>query len=240
MTKADARLFESGAVSLDSAGRAPAPMALQKDAPKSRIRRRNEAKILDAAQDVFAERGFAGASVDEIAARAGMSKPNLHYYYRRKKDVYQAVLLRILTIWLDPLEELNPAADPQSELRRYIHLKLDASRRHPTASRVFATEIIQGAPILQDYLAGPLRRLVARKADVINAWIAQGKLRPIDPYHLIFTIWAATQHYADFAPQVRAVLGIDDVSEGVFDRAEESLCGLLFDGLTPRTSEPGD
>lgn len=201
---------------------------------KTRIQARNEAKILDAAQDVFAEFGFRGASIDEIAARAGMSKPNLHYYFKRKRDLYGAVLHRILRIWLEPLEELDPAADPETELRRYIHQKLEASRRHPSASRVFATEIIQGAPILKDYLEGPLRELVDRKAHVIRQWIDEGRLAPVDPYHLIFLIWAATQHYADFATQVRAVMAVPRMTKEVYGDVEASLCRVVFDGLLPR------
>lgn len=205
----------------------------QKNGRKTRIQQLNESKILDAAQDVFAESGFRGASVDEIATRAGMSKPNLHYYYRRKLDVYTAVLHRILSIWLDPLEILDPEADPKKELRRYIHLKLEASQRFPTASRVFATEIIQGAPVLKTYLEGPLRGLVSRKAKVIQLWVDQGKIRPVDPYHLIFLIWAATQHYADFSTQVKAVMAVPTLTEGSFQEIEASLCDLILDGLLP-------
>ncbi len=208
-----------------SATAAPTP------ARKTRIQTRNEARILDAAQDVFAEFGFRGASIDEIAARAGMSKPNLHYYFKRKTDLYLAVLHRILNIWLEPLEELDPTAPPEQELRRYIALKLKASREHPTASRVFANEIIQGAPVLKDYLEGHLREVVERKAGVIRRWVDEGLLAPVDPYHLIFLIWAATQHYADFAPQVRAVMGLDSLDEEAFAAAEESLCRILLQGL---------
>lgn len=200
---------------------------------KTRIQTRNQAKILDAAQDVFAEFGFRGASVDEIAERAGMSKPNLHYYFKRKKDLYVAVLHRILKIWLDPLEELDPAADPEAELRRYIHQKLEASRRHPSASRVFATEIIQGAPILKDYLEGPLRDLVDRKAQVIRQWIEQGQVKPVDPYHLIFLIWAATQHYADFAIQVKSVMSLPRMTKETYGDIEETLCRVVLEGLLP-------
>ena len=202
-------------------------------AGKTRIQARNEARILDAAQEIFAEAGFRGATVDQIAAKAGMSKPNLHYYFKRKRDLYVAVLRRTLDLWLEPLEELDPEGDPEAELRHYIARKLYLSRVNPMASRVFANEILQGAPLLGDYLAGDLRALVRRKAEVIRHWIAAGKLNPVDPYHLIFLIWAATQHYADFAPQVTAVTGVKKLSEKHFDAVEESLCQIIFHGLLP-------
>ena len=202
-------------------------------AGKTRIQARNEARILDAAQEIFAEAGFRGATVDQIAAKAGMSKPNLHYYFKRKRDLYVAVLRRTLDLWLEPLEELDPEGDPEAELRHYIARKLYLSRVNPMASRVFANEILQGAPLLGDYLAGDLRALVDRKAGVIRHWIAAGKLNPIDPYHLIFLLWAATQHYADFAPQVTAVTAVKKLTEKHFDAVEESLCQIIFHGLLP-------
>ncbi len=203
-------------------------------AAKTRIQVRNESRILDAAQDVFAERGFRGATVDLIAERAGMSKPNLHYYFPRKLDLYLAVLRRTLDAWLEPFIELDPQGDPRRELRRYIARKLVLSRDNPTASRVFANEILQGAPMLGDYLAGDLKDLVDRKAQVIRQWAADGKIRPVDPYHLVFLIWAATQHYADFAPQVTAVMGKTSLGPKDFQAVEESLCAILLDGLLPR------
>ena len=212
---------------------APAEPEAPAETGKTRIQARNEARILDAAQEVFAERGFRGATVDAIAAKAGMSKPNLHYYFKRKSDLYVAVLRRTLDIWLEPFAELDPEGDPEVELRRYIARKLDMSRLYPDASRVFANEMLQGAPQLRGYLAGELRELVDRKAEVIRHWIARGVLSEVDPHHLVFLIWAATQHYADFDPQVRAVLGKRKLGEQDFADIEESLCRIIFRGLLP-------
>jgi len=209
------------------------------DRSKTRIQAKNEAKILDAAQEVFAERGFRGATVDQIAIKAGMSKPNLLYYFRRKSDLYVAVLRRTLDVWLQPFEELDPDGDPETELSRYITRKVEFSRTNPLASRVFANEMLQGAPMLGDYLAGDLRELVNRKAKVIRHWSRQGKLGPVDPYHLVFLIWAATQHYADFTPQVTAVLGVKRLTEKEFQGINESLCRIILQGALPRDQDNG-
>ena len=201
---------------------------------KTRIQAINEARILDAAQEVFAEHGFRGATVDEIATRAEMSKPNLLYYFKTKKLLYRAVLERTLVLWLAPLKELEAASDPAAEIRNYIAAKLEASLRHPNASRVFASEIQQGAPVLMDYLHGELRSLVKRKAQVIEQWIADGKLAPVDPVHFIFMIWATTQHYADFAVQVRAVMNRKSLSKKDFAEIEEAVSSVLLNGVLPR------
>ena len=198
---------------------------------KTRIQLRNEARILDAAQEVFATYGYHGATIDEIADRAGISKPNLHYYFKRKRDLYLAVLRRTLEIWLVPLRELDPAGDPAVEIGNYIAQKVQLSRRFPAASRVFANEIVQGAPFLKRYLQTNLRQVVKRKARVIQHWIDQGKLAPIDPYHLIFLIWAATQHYADFVPQIKAVMNVPRLSTGHFHKVEQSLSRIILHGV---------
>jgi len=201
---------------------------------KTRIQARNEQRILDAAEQVFASYGYRGATIDTIAEKAEMSKPNLHYYFKRKRDLYLAVLTRTLETWLAPLSELDPNGDPEQELKGYILEKVEMSRREPVASRLFANEILQGAPFLETYLKTDLRDLVDRKSTVINGWIAAGRLRPINPHHLIFLIWAGTQHYADFEPQVRAVMDVPRLTKAHYAEIGESLCGIILNGIVPR------
>jgi TetR/AcrR family transcriptional regulator len=174
---------------------------------KTRIQSQNEALILDAALEVFSGHGFRGATVDQIAAKCGLSKPNLLYYFRRKEDIYTAVLERTLALWLAPLQALDADKDPIAELTHYISAKLDLTFARPEASKLFANEILHGAPHVAPFLKGPLKDLVAAKSKVIRAWVAAGKIRPVEPEHLIFAIWSVTQHYADFGVQVEAVLG---------------------------------
>ena len=174
---------------------------------KTRIQSQNEEVILDAALDEFSTFGFRGTTVDQIAARAGLSKPNLLYYFRRKDDIYRAVLERTLASWLEPLKTLDVAADPIDELSRYITAKLDMTFANPKASRLFANEVLHGAPHIGSFIAGPLKKLVEEKTLTIRRWVAEGRIAPVDPLHLIFAIWAVTQHYADFSTQVEALNG---------------------------------
>jgi TetR/AcrR family transcriptional regulator len=201
---------------------------------RTRIQEENEEKILDAGLEVFSTWGFRGATVDQIAALAGMTKPNLLYYFRRKEDVYLAVLNRTHEMWLEPLEHLDPAGDPAGEIAAYIDRKLEMSRDSPKASRLFAMEIIQGAPILGPILRGRLKRLVDEKVAVIRSWIAAGKIAPVDPHHLIFMIWATTQHYADFETQIRALLGARATRPAHFDTARATLEQVFLGGLTDK------
>ncbi len=198
---------------------------------RTRIQAANEERILDAALAVFATYGFRGATVDQIAVRAGMTKPNLLYYFRRKQDIYLAVLNRTLEMWLKPLEHLDPAGDPADEIAAYIDRKLELSRDNPTASRLFAIEIMQGAPVLGSVLSGRLKALVDEKAAVIEGWRKAGRIAPVDPYHLIFMIWATTQHYADFDTQIRAILGPRATSPAHFDTAKATLEQVFLRGV---------
>ncbi len=177
-----------------------------KTAAKTRIQSENQDLILKAALDVFSTYGFRGATVDQIAVKCGLSKPNLLYYFRRKEDLYAAVLEQTLTEWLAPLRMLDVNNDPIAELTRYIEAKLDMSFANPAASKLFANEILHGAPHVAKYLKGPLKDLVEAKNAVLRQWITEGKIRSVDPRHFIFAIWAITQHYADFSVQVEALL----------------------------------
>jgi TetR/AcrR family transcriptional regulator len=192
---------------------------------KTRIQSQNEALILDAALEVFSGHGFRGATVDQIAAKCGLSKPNLLYYFRRKEDLYTAVLERTLTLWLAPLQALDPDKDPIAELTRYISAKLDLTFARPEASKLFANEILHGAPHVAPFLKGPLRELVAAKSKVIKGWVRDGKIRNVEPEHLIFAIWSVTQHYADFGVQVEAVLGAKPNAATVKSVVTEILLG---------------
>ena len=175
--------------------------------PRSRIQQRNREVILDAALEVFSLHGFRGATLDQIAEVAGLSKPNLLYYFPSKEEVHTALLTGLLDTWLDPLRAMDPKGDPLREILGYVRRKLDLARDFPRESRLFANEILQGAPRMRSAIEGDLRALVTDKAVVLTGWMDAGKIASVDPVHLIFSIWALTQHYADFDVQVRAVLG---------------------------------
>ena len=198
--------------------------------PRTRIQERNSKAILEAGLDVFSQHGFRGATLDQIAEAAGLSKPNLLYYFPSKDAVYLALLDRLLETWLDPLRHMNPKGDPVAEILSYVHRKLDLSRDFPRESRLFANEILQGAPRMMAAIAGPLKTLVDEKAAVLTRWMAEGRIAPVPPVHLIFSIWALTQHYADFDVQVRAVLG---ANHDPYAEAQDFLTLLFRRLLTP-------
>lgn len=205
--------------------------AARQPRPRTRIQAEKRELILEAALEVFSQHGFRGSTIDQIAEAAGMSKPNLLYYFRRKEDIHETLIQRLLETWLAPLRELDDIGDPMTELRSYIRRKLEMARDYPRESRLFANEILQGAPRILPLLEGELKTLVDEKAEVIKRWMRAGKIARCDPWHLIFAIWATTQHYADFDVQVRAVLGPKRDGEGRFEDAARFLEQLFVEGL---------
>lgn len=197
---------------------------------RTRIQEEKEELILGSALAVFADYGFRGATIDQIAERAGMSKPNLLYYFSTKEAIHRILIDRLLSNWLDPLRKIDEAGDPIEEIQSYIRRKLEMARDYPRESRLFANEILQGAPRIQDELQD-LKKLVDEKAKVIKTWVAVGKIAKVNPYHLLFSIWATTQHYADFDVQVRTVLGKKRGGEGRFEDAARYLDQLFVSGL---------
>jgi len=205
-------------------------VSLDDDARKGAIRQANEALILSAGERVFARAGFNGATMAAIADEAGLPKANLHYYFGSKQALYRAVLARTLHDWLVPLDGLVPEADPAQALAGYIRAKMAMGRERPDASRVFANELLHGAVELGELLRTELRAMVQAKSAVVAGWVASGRMAPVDPTHLFFTIWAATQTYADFDAQVCAVLGTEHLGPAEQQRATEHVVGLVLRG----------
>lgn len=199
--------------------------------PMTRIQRKNTEAILEAALVVFSQFGFRGSTLDQIAKEAGLSKPNLLYYFKSKEAIFTEVLEGLLDTWLDPLREMKEDGDPIEEILAYMKRKLQMSRDFPRESRLFANEIIQGAPRMMHAIEGELKELVDEKVKTIRKWAADGRIAETDPYHLIFSIWSLTQHYADFDVQVRAILRED--TDEIFDEAETYLTSLFTRMLTP-------
>lgn len=202
--------------------------------PKSyrpgKIRERNREKILAAAGEEFAQHGFRGATIQNIAERAQLPKSNVLYYFSNKKVIYGAMFDDILSRWNAVFTEIGPEDDPATSLQSFIHTKVELSRTHPLASRLFAMEIIQGAPFLKDHLRTDMRDWVRGRAEVIQQWIDDGRMAPVDPVHLIFLIWSSTQHYADFQVQILMIENKAEYEQRDFDHAAEFLTDIILRG----------
>jgi TetR/AcrR family transcriptional regulator len=183
---------------------------------------------------VFAESGYEGASVATIAENVGLSKQNLMYYFPTKQALYQRVLDDVLDEWLARMANIaEPDGEPAEVLRAYIKAKLDFSREHPWGSRVYAMEVISGAPLYGEQIRERVVPLVRRDIEVFERWIAEGRIAPVNATHLLFAIWAMTQSYADFAAQMQLVLGAGQLTGADFADAEATITRLVIASLMP-------
>lgn len=196
----------------------------------SQIRSKNRHIILKAACEVFARRGYAGSKIQDIADLAGLPKPNVYYYFNNKENLYREVLISIVEPLLAATSPLEISDDPAQALSEYIRIKLDISRQHPQASKVFASEIMHGAPHLPEDITARLIEQTQASVARMQQWIDQGRMAKVDPLHLLFTIWASTQTYADFDWQIGLHLGRSQLAEQDYQAAGDLLCQMVLKG----------
>ncbi len=194
------------------------------------IRKRNEKLILKAATNEFVKHGYQGTSLQAIADRAGLPKANILYYFKSKQGLYRALLEDILALWNDSFANASPESDPAVTISAYIRSKMRYSRSHKKSSRIFAMEIIQGAPNLKDKLQFPLVDWTQNKCNLIQAWVDQDKIAPVEPLSLLFLIWGTTQFYADFDTEIKMIHG-RSLSAEEFAKAEQDVINIVLRGL---------
>jgi TetR/AcrR family transcriptional regulator len=209
----------------------PARISRIRSGRRTDIRRENERLILDAAERVFAEAGFGGATMQLIADMAGLPKANLHYYFPTKEALYRRVVQNIFEIWLDAASSFDDAAGPIEGIGAYVEAKMEISRRHPHGSKVWAAEVMHGAPVIQDYLETTLRDWTNGRISVIQRWIDQGQMAPINPRHLLYMLWATTQHYADFGHQIETLNGDHPLTDQQWRDATDSVKAIILRGI---------
>ena len=192
-----------------------------------------EAAICAEAEKQFAQFGFEGTSLEQIAQALSLSRHNLLYYYPSKEVLYRTVLDAVLDEWLTRMAGIVAGADPEAALREYIGAKLRYSFERPAGSQVFAREVMAGAPRFRDAIEA--RVLPALNADVrtFERWARAGLVRKMDFRHLMFTIWSSTQAYADQTAQFAILLGKSALDAKDFKAAEEVIARLVLGGLLP-------
>jgi TetR/AcrR family transcriptional regulator len=200
--------------------------------PRPTIREESERALLEAAEWVFAEQGFAGATTAAIAQHAGLPKANLHYYFPTKEMLYRAVIERVLTAWLAAASSFDASEDPPTALSAYIGAKMDLAREMPLATRIWSAEMMRGAPMIQDFLDTTLTQWVVSRERVVKRWIAAGKLKPIEPKFLFYMIWATTQQYANAAHEMATLNKGRPLDDAAFERAKSEVIEIILRGIS--------
>jgi TetR/AcrR family transcriptional regulator len=195
---------------------------------KIEIREANQNLILEAAEKIFAKNGFKGAATGDIAREAGIPKANVHYYFKTKEALYREVLRHILNDWMSAASTFEAHDDPAEALRTYVTAKMEFSRNRPYGSRVWAREIMSGAPVLKNFLGTTLKTWLNERAAIIQSWVKEGKINPVDPQALLFMIWASTQHYADFETQIMILNNGKALSDSRYRQRTDQVVDLVL------------
>ncbi|RDL43701.1 TetR/AcrR family transcriptional regulator [Marinomonas piezotolerans] len=199
-----------------------------KDQLKAHIRAQNQALILETAERVFARQGLAKTTTQTIANEAGLPKANIHYYYRSKKDLLEAVLEQIMQAWLESVSRFNSEDGPKVNLTRYISEKMDQSRLRPNASKVFAMALIGEEPFVLDFLRQYFVEELKKEQAIIASWVEAGLMKPVPVEHLFISMWALTQTYADFGAQVKILLDKEELAEADFEEAKRFVTQMVL------------
>ena len=203
---------------------------VKKETKQGSIRALSEAKILEAAQEEFILQGIKGATVQSIADRANLPKANILYYFKNKENIYHAVLERTLDMWDQGVGDINPEDGPAVAIEKFIASKVNMSFQHPSASKIYAMEIIQGSQHLKEFARTYLRKWVREKATLFQHWIDSGQMEDVDPYNLIFLIWSSTQHYADFETQILTIMNRADYEKEDVEQVTAFLTDFILRG----------
>ncbi len=203
-------------------------------------------KILDAAESLFARRGFMGIGIAEVAEAVGLSKSSLFHHFRSKAQLYAAVMARILErIETRLIVALASGGTPTVRLDRAVDALIDALAEHQTYARLLLRSLFE-----DDELAGDLpeeqaanasiRRIVAALSDILQEGVAAGALRPASVPHTLQTLIGATiYHFAsgDFGDELlgRAIFTPSEVQ-----RRKDEVKALIRHGLgaTPDSPRP--
>lgn len=181
------------------------------------IREHNQALILKAAEEEFVLQSYRGATMQAIADRAGLPKANIHYYFKNKKNLYKVVLRSIIEEWNDGLVTMTVDSDPKVVIEKFVRTKLHQAFAHPNRHKLFAVEVIGGAPHLNDFMSTTMKDWALEKAQVMKVWHSQGKISVADPMQLLILIWATTQRYAEFETEIVGLM-----QKQAYDKEDES------------------
>lgn len=195
-----------------------------------KIGERNRGRILDAAIEVFALRGYDGARIKEIAERSRLPKANVYYYFPTKRAIYETIIENLVGEWDAALGQLDAEREPGESLAAYIRAKLEFSRKRTAQSKMFANEVVHGGRFLSRAVRRHMHAATAEKAKVFESWTKAGLMDPVDPVHLFILLWGATQFYADFGMMARNGLGAKRLTRAHFTAAAETIAQIVLNG----------
>ncbi len=196
--------------------------------------------ILVVARQRFAERGFSGTSLADIADEVGIRPPSLFHHFPSKVALYRAVLLDAFEDWFALMDDTAAAEATEGwpQVERVIRTAFRFFVERPDFVRLARWEALEGGSVLVEELAMVLRPLFERGALFLESEMDAGRIRRCDARRLVITGYGAVLSYLSDAPLVGSLLGEDPISPEALEVEQEHILDLFRHALEPRTSSP--
>ena len=195
-------------------------------------------RLLDAAEEVFAARGYRGASTREIAARAGIGKRMLFYYFASKEAVYGAVLERVIGGMVAIHEQFRNDPGPVG-LAEAIEGITYFGAANMRALTVLVREIMDDGPHLPTLAASLLGPLFARGGAELARNMDEGIFRRDDPMHVLLNVGGATMYYFLMVPLLRHIWDRDPLAPETLTERAAAVRDVLLHGLASANAQGG-
>jgi TetR/AcrR family acrAB operon transcriptional repressor len=195
-------------------------------------------KIIDAAELLFARRGFAGVGLSEVAEAAGLGKSSLFHHFKSKVDLYAAVVGRILDqIDLRMTRVLAAGGDPITRMDRWLDTLIDFLAENPAHARLllrslFEDDELTGASEEEQRVDATTKRILATAGHLLREGMASGQFRAANVGHTIQSLIGLTVFHFASGQLGEELLGRSLFTPAEIRRRKQEIKALLRHGMT--------
>ena len=196
-----------------------------------------EERIITAARSVFARKGKDGARMQEIADEAGINKAMLHYYFRSKDKLYEAVFRHVFKQFtIQYSAAVQEGSSFAHTLKLFIECFVDSIKEKPDIVRLMVTENLSGGSILGNLITEKEHQMAPPSIlrSKLEEAIQTGEIRPVEPDHALLTVLSCCLFFFIWAPTIHIKIPASKDWEAFIESRKEHIFDMIFNGLQPR------
>jgi AcrR family transcriptional regulator len=180
------------------------------------VRKATAERILDAAEDLFAERGYAATSLGDVADAVGIRSPSLYNHFKNKEALYGAVLNRLLDAFVAPLMELGQGTISKARIFQWLETIIRMHHERPNLARLLQHAALSGGPQTNELIERLFSPMfdTDRSVDIVSAGLGGEELRP----WAVMALNNMVMSYITMAPMYRDLLGEDPFSPDALEK----------------------